>query len=73
MGRIYLTAEVSEKTGPIQFVGEKPVSREYFLRFITENPELRTELTAEGTIVVTAPAYSHSGNQNIKLSSQLER
>jgi len=50
MGRIYLTAEVSEVTGPIQFLGQKPVSRDYFLRFITENPELRTELTAEGKL-----------------------
>ena len=71
MGRIYLTAEVSEKTGAISLKNEKPVSREYFLQFIAANPELRTELTAEGEMIVMPPAYSLSGHQNADLVTQL--
>ena len=71
MGRIYLTAEVSEKTGAISLKNEKPVSRDYFLQFIAANPELRTELTAEGEMIVMPPAYSLSGHQNADLVTQL--
>jgi len=51
----------------------RPVTREYFLRFIQVNPELRTELTAEGEMIIMAPAYSSSGHQNADLSYQLVR
>jgi Uma2 family endonuclease len=71
MGRIYLTAEVSEETGSISLKNEKPLSRDYFLKFIAANPELRTELTAQGEMIVMPPAYAISGHQNADLVAQL--
>jgi len=73
MGRPSFTAELPYESGPILLSKEGPVTRDYFLRFIAANPNLRTELTAEGEMVVMAPAHSRSGNQNSQLAYQLGR
>ena len=70
MSRVTFTAELPTDKALCLSNGV-PVTRDYFLRFIATNPELRTELTAEGEMIVMAPAYSLSGSQNWELASQL--
>jgi len=73
MSRPSFTAELPQTSGPILLSKEGPVTRDYFLKFIAANPDLRTELTAEGEMIVMAPAHSRSGDQNSELSYQLRR
>ncbi len=71
MGRISFTAELDEAEGPLLLSRERRVSRDSFLRFIKANPDLRTELSAEGEMIVMPPASSVSGEQNSELGYQL--
>ncbi|MDQ6701318.1 MAG: Uma2 family endonuclease [Acidobacteriota bacterium] len=71
MGRICFTAELDEAEGPLLLSREHRVSRDSFLKFVAANPELRTELTAEGEMIVMPPAHSRTGNQNFEILLQL--
>ncbi len=71
MGRVSFTAELDEADGPLLLSRERRVSRDSFLRFIQANPDLRTELTAEGEMIVMAPVHSRSGHQNAQIAIQL--
>lgn len=66
-----MIAEISETEGPLRLSTARPLTRAYFLKFIAANPDLRTELTAEGEMIVMAPAHSRSGHQNAALTAQL--
>ena len=48
-----------------------PMSDEEFAEFCSEHPDLFFEMTAEGDIIVMAPAYSLTGVQNAHISCQL--
>ena len=47
------------------------VTREEYRAFCVANPELRVERSAEGELIVMAPAQTRSANQNLALSGQL--
>lgn len=49
----------------------RPLTREQYRAFCEANPEFRIERSAEGELIVMAPAHSRSGNQNLALSAQL--
>lgn len=42
-----------------------------FYEFCAVNPELRIERTAEGEVIVMPPAFSDTGNRNVKISYQV--
>jgi Uma2 family endonuclease len=48
-----------------------PVTRAEYRAFCEANPDLRIERTAEGELIVMAPANARSGNQNFRLAAQL--
>ncbi|MCS6783535.1 MAG: Uma2 family endonuclease, partial [Gloeomargarita sp. SKYG98] len=48
-----------------------PLTDEAFLELCRHNPDLRLERTAQGELVVMAPAGSESSRQNLSLSAQL--
>lgn len=48
----------------------KPTRAQY-RAFCAANPDLRVELSAEGDLIMMAPAYSRSGSQNQELARQL--
>lgn len=49
----------------------RAVTRAEYLAFCETNPDLRIERSAEGELIVMAPAHSRSGSQNAALTSQL--
>jgi Uma2 family endonuclease len=49
----------------------RPVSREHFRKVVSANPDLRIERTADGELVIMAPAHSRTGRQNAELTRQL--
>ncbi|MCS7226655.1 MAG: Uma2 family endonuclease [Gloeomargarita sp. SKYB31] len=48
-----------------------PLTDEVFTQLCRRNPDLRLERTAQGELVVMAPAGSESSRQNLSLSAQL--
>lgn len=48
------------------------MTREQFFNFCQLNPDLRIERTAEGELVIMAPAGGETGARNAKLTSQVE-
>jgi len=44
---------------------------EQFYEFCKVNPELRVERTATGDVIVMPPAFSDTGNRNVKISQQV--
>jgi Uma2 family endonuclease len=55
----------------IHVTARRKVTRTQYRAFCAANPELRVELTAEGELIVMAPAHTRSGFQNSELSGQL--
>jgi Uma2 family endonuclease len=55
----------------IQVSTGRRVSRTEYQAFCEANPELRIERSAEGELIVMAPAHSRSGNQSAELTIQL--
>jgi len=55
----------------LQVSTRRRVTQAQYRAFCEANPDLRIERSAEGELIVTAPAHSRSGNQNIALSAQL--
>jgi Uma2 family endonuclease len=55
----------------IQVSTGRRVTRAEYQAFCEANPDLRIERTAEGELIVMAPAHSRSGNQNAALAGQL--
>ena len=49
----------------------QPMSDEAFAEFCSEHPDLCFEMSAEGEIIVMAPAYSFSGARNSEVDFQL--
>jgi Uma2 family endonuclease len=43
-----------------------------FYEFCRTNPELRIERNANGEVIVMPPAFSDTGNRNIKISAQVQ-
>lgn len=47
------------------------MTTEQFYAFCQVNPELRIERTAVGEVIVMPPAFSDTGNRNVKISQQV--
>lgn len=56
----------------ILFEEEKGSSLEAYLSFCLANPNLRVERTAEGEVVLMAPAGAESSNRSLKVGTQLQ-
>jgi Uma2 family endonuclease len=48
-----------------------PMTHEQFYDFCLANRDLRIERTASGDVVIMPPAFSDTGNRNIKIAQQL--
>jgi Uma2 family endonuclease len=48
-----------------------PMTNEQFYQFCLNNPELRIERSALGEITIMPPAFSDTGNRNVKISQQV--
>jgi Uma2 family endonuclease len=48
-----------------------PMTQEQFYEFCVANRDLRIERTASGEVVIMPPAFSDTGNRNIKIAQQL--
>jgi Uma2 family endonuclease len=47
------------------------MSTEQFYEFCQANPELRIERTATGEVIVMPPAFSDTGNRNMRIAQQV--
>ena len=48
-----------------------PMTHEQFYEFCQANQDLRIEHTATGEVIIMPPAFSDTGNRNLKISQQL--
>jgi Uma2 family endonuclease len=48
-----------------------PLTHEQFYEFCQANRDLRIERTATGEVIIMPPAFSDTGNRNLKISQQL--
>jgi Uma2 family endonuclease len=48
-----------------------PMTDEQFYKFCLSNPDLRIERSALGEITIMPPAFSDTGNRNLKISQQV--
>jgi Uma2 family endonuclease len=49
----------------------KQMSDRQFYEFCLNNPELRIERSASGSIIIMPPAFSDTGNRNLKIAAQV--
>lgn len=49
----------------------EPMTQEQFHQFCLANRDLRIERTANGEVIIMSPAFSDTGNRNIKIAQQL--
>ena len=49
----------------------RPYTPEEFAAFVANHPELRTELTQEGELVIMPPAFSETGSKNADVTADL--
>ncbi len=55
----------------VNFPTLKSISVEEFYEFCLANRDLRIERTASGEVIIMSPAFSDTGNRNIKIAQQL--
>jgi Uma2 family endonuclease len=55
----------------VNFPAIKSMDIEQFYEFCQANRDLRIERTASGEVIITPPAFSDTGNRNIKIVQQL--
>jgi Uma2 family endonuclease len=55
----------------VNLPGIKSMSVEQFYEFCLANRDLRIERTATGEVIIMPPAFSDTGNRNIKIAQQL--
>jgi Uma2 family endonuclease len=55
----------------VNFPAIKSMSLEQFYEFCLANRDLRIERTASGEVIIMPPAFSDTGNRNIKIAQQL--
>ena len=55
----------------VNFPAIKSMSLEQFYEFCLANRDLRIERTASGDVIIMPPAFSDTGNRNIKIAQQL--
>lgn len=62
---------LDENSLPLQLSMERPVSRQWYRNFVRANPGLRIERTAQGEVLIMAPAASRSGHESGEVFRQL--
>lgn len=55
----------------VNLPGSKSMTTEQFYEFCQANRDLRIERTANGEVIVMPPAFSDTGNRNLKIGQQL--
>ena len=55
----------------VNFPAIEPMTVEQFYEFCLVNRDLRIERTASGEVIIMSPAFSDTGNRNIKIAQQL--
>jgi Uma2 family endonuclease len=56
---------------PITIPALIPMTEKQFYEFCLANPELRIERTAQGDVIVMAPAFADTGSRNFNIAVQL--
>jgi Uma2 family endonuclease len=67
------TLLIDRQTTPLAFnlPALRAITPEQFYELCQANPDLRMELTATGEITVMSPAFSDTGNRNLKIAQQV--
>ena len=55
----------------VNFPAIESMTVEQFYEFCLVNRDLRIERTASGEVIIMSPAFSDTGNRNIKIAQQL--
>ncbi len=55
----------------VNLPGSESMTTEQFYQFCQANRDLRIERTADGEVIVMPPAFSDTGNRNLKIGQQL--
>ena len=55
----------------VNFPALKSISVEQFYEFCLANRDLRIERTASGEVIIMSPAFSDTGNRNMKIAQQV--
>ena len=55
----------------VNFPAIQSMTVEQFYEFCLVNRDLRIERTASGEVIIMSPAFSDTGNRNIKIAQQL--
>ena len=72
MTNLLIKAESAVLTINLGFLtASKAMPDEQFYQFCLSNPELRIERSALGEITIMPPAFSDTGNRNLKISQQV--
>ena len=72
MTNLLIKSEFADLTINLGFLtASKAMPDEQFYQFCLSNPELRIERSALGEITIMPPAFSDTGNRNVKISQQV--
>ena len=72
MTNLLIKSEFADLTINLGFLtASKAMPDEQFYQFCLSNPELRIERSALGEITIMPPAFSDTGNRNLKISQQV--
>lgn len=55
----------------VRLTPRRTMSRDEYRSFVASNPELRIERTAQGEVMIMAPAHSRTGRQNMEIARQV--
>lgn len=55
----------------VNLPASEPMTHEQFYQFCLVNRDLRIERTARGEVIIMPPAFSDTGNRNLKIAQQL--
>ena len=50
----------------------EPYTHDFYTAFVAEYPQLRTELTSEGELIIMPSTFTANGRRNVKLSARPE-
>ncbi len=72
MTNLLIQSESADLTIDLGFLtASKAMPDDQFYQFCLSNPELRIERSALGEITIMPPAFSDTGNRNVKISQQV--
>ena len=72
MTSLQVTSQVAPLSVDVSpLMPQSKMTAEQFYAFCQANPELRIERTVEGEVVIMPPAFSDTGNRNVRISYQV--